>query len=85
MPKVKPHKVGEGVYELDLRGLVCPYTVKFTLAALEQLRPGDRLIVIVDNPPSCESIPKDASSRGHRVDSIVEVGEQVWKITIIKQ
>jgi len=84
MPRVIPHRVSDGIYELDLRGLVCPYTVKFTLAALDSLKSGDTLIVITDNPPSCESIPKDVSARGHRVVSLEEIEENMWRISILK-
>jgi len=80
--RVKVETVNQGLYRLDLRGYVCPYPQIFTLKALEGLRKGERLEVIIDNPASCENVPAAASRKGHRVLGVERVGAGVWRILI---
>jgi TusA-related sulfurtransferase len=70
--------------ELDVRGLVCPYPEMLTLERLEKLKNGETLLVRTDNPPSVESIPHKVQSRGHRVESVREIGKGLWEIVIRK-
>jgi len=49
--------------EIDCRGMACPQPVITTKRALDQLKEGD-LIVIVDNPSSCENVERFARSQG---------------------
>lgn len=79
MPSVK--KISEGVYELDLKGYVCPYPQMYTSQALEKLPKGSVLKVIIDNPPSLENIKNVASKKGAKVTSIESRGG-TWEIVI---
>jgi len=54
VPSIK--KVGEKIYELYLRGYVCPYPQMYTSQALAKLPRGSILKVVIDNPPSIENI-----------------------------
>lgn len=56
--------------ELDLRGQVCPGPTVEALEALKELRPGDRLTVVLDYLPARQTLPRLLEERGHR-----------WRIT----
>jgi TusA-related sulfurtransferase len=53
--------------ELDLRGEVCPYTFLKARLALEEMRPGQVLRVVVDSPASLRDVPRSLEQAGHRV------------------
>lgn len=82
LSKVRIYNVEPGLYRLDLRGYVCPYPQIFTLKALSELKRGEVLEVIIDNPASCENVPSAVSSKGHRVLRVDKIGAGVWRILI---
>lgn len=82
--KVSLKLIEEGRYSLDARGYTCPYPEVFARRALEKLAPGDVFELIVDNVPSCETVPAAAKVLGHNVLEVSKVGESVWKIVIQK-
>jgi cysteine synthase A len=55
------------VAELDLTGVVCPLNWVRAKLALERLRPGDRLVLLVDPGEPVESVPRSAREAGHEV------------------
>lgn len=75
----------EKVYELDVRGYVCPYPVIYTLKALSQLKEEEVLEVLTDNPPSSENVPKAAKEKGYEVMRVESPSEGQWKIVIQKE
>jgi tRNA 2-thiouridine synthesizing protein A len=52
---------------LDLRGEVCPYTFLKARLALEDMRSGAVLRVVVDSPTSARDVPRSLEQLGHRV------------------
>ncbi len=52
---------------IDCRGLACPQPVITTKQALDQLTEGE-MMVIVDNPSSCNNVERFAQSRGCPVE-----------------
>ena len=54
----------KALVELDLRGSVCPGPTGDTLAALKELPPGGRLIVVFDYLPARHTIPPLVEQRG---------------------
>jgi tRNA 2-thiouridine synthesizing protein A len=74
-------KVGEKMYELDLRGYVCPYPQMYTSQALTKLPRGSILKVVIDNPPSIENIKSVAQKVGAKSVSVNSQGGE-WDITI---
>jgi len=82
---VKFARIGEKRYLLDVRGLTCPYPVIYTRKALKEIEPDSVLEVIIDNPPSCETVPAAAREDGHEVLGLERVEEGVWRITIRKK
>jgi tRNA 2-thiouridine synthesizing protein A len=53
------------VSELDLTGVVCPLNWVKAKLALERLRPGDRLLLLLDPGEAVESVPRSAREHGH--------------------
>ena len=79
--ELKLKKIGENVYELDVRGNTCPFPQIFTELALKKI--GDaKLEVITDNPPSARDLPLVFEKRGYKVESKKENG--YWRIKIWK-
>jgi tRNA 2-thiouridine synthesizing protein A len=79
VPSIK--KVGEKMYELDLRGYVCPYPQMYTSQALTKMPRGSVLKVVIDNPPSIENIKSVAQKAGAKSVSVNSRGGE-WDITI---
>jgi TusA-related sulfurtransferase len=69
-----------GAEELDLRGEVCPYTFLKARLALEGLRAGVLLRVVVDNESSARDVPRSLAGAGHTVIECAPVGEGAWAI-----
>ena len=53
--------------ELDLRGVPCPMNWVRARLALEELAPGDTLVVTLDEGEPLESVPRSARDEGHEV------------------
>ena len=53
--------------QLDLRGVPCPMNWVRARLALEELSPGDTLVVTVDRGEPLDSVPRSARDDGHRV------------------
>ena len=69
---------------LDLKGEVCPYTFVKSKLALEEMKSGQVLRVIVDNRGSAENVPRSLSSEGHRVLDVVKLNDTDWAISVEK-
>jgi tRNA 2-thiouridine synthesizing protein A len=83
--KVSLKSVGKGRYTMDARGFTCPYPELFARRALEALGPGDVLEFMIDNVPSCETVPAAAEELGHKVLEVAKVDEATWRIVIQKR
>jgi tRNA 2-thiouridine synthesizing protein A len=55
------------VNRLDLSGVPCPMNWVRTKLALEDLAPGDSLVVLLDDGEPLESVPRSAREDGHEV------------------
>ncbi|MGB9727149.1 MAG: sulfurtransferase TusA family protein [Nitrososphaeria archaeon] len=75
-------RLPSGEYFLNLKGAVCPYPVLYTKMALEKLKAGEILQVVIDNPPSLETVPASVKVSGNEVLEIREVEPAVWVIRI---
>ncbi len=69
---------------MDVKGYACPYPQLYTIKTLEELKPGDILEVVLDNPPSYEIVQKTAEKRGCTILSAEKVKDSVWRIVIKK-
>ena len=52
---------------LDLTGVPCPMNWVRTRLALEEIPPGDTLVVTLDEGEPLESVPRSAREDGHEV------------------
>jgi len=68
---------------LDVCGEVCPMPVLKTKKALEGMKPGEVLEVIVDYPPSRENVQRFATSEGNEILGVEEEGNKI-KILVKK-
>ncbi len=68
--------------EIDCRGLPCPQPVINTKNALEELKSGERLCVLVDNEAAVQNVSRFAEAQGHSIE--VEKLDGAWKIVITK-
>lgn len=66
--------------QLDARGLLCPMPVIKTQNAIQQLNPGDQLLVKATDPGVLHDIPAWCRVNGHKV---VSSDEQDREITIV--
>ena len=63
---------------LDLSGVPCPMNWVRTKLALEQLAPGDSLVVVLDAGEPLDSVPRSAREDGHTVrveGNVVTIGK----------
>lgn len=60
-------KVEENRYGLDCQGYFCPHPQLYTRKAMKQLKTGDVLTVVVDNPSSVESIHSLCKKVGYKI------------------
>jgi len=65
---------------LDLRGLLCPLTWAKTKYALEKLRRGGELLVMLDHRPAVPDIRRNAEELGHEVLDSRETEPGVWEM-----
>ena len=65
--------------QLDLTGVPCPLNWVRTRLALEQLAPGDSLVVVLDEGEPLASVPRSAREDGH------EVAVAGNRVTIVKR
>jgi len=70
--------------ELDLKGEVCPYTFVKTKLKLEELESGDELTVTFDHAPAVENVPRSLKNEGHKIMSIEQKSDHLWKVRIRK-
>lgn len=68
--KIKLKKIEDNLYELDVRGMVCPFPQILVTKALETLAEKDILEVLIDNPPSVRDIPPALEKKGFNTDII---------------
>ncbi|MEM3771762.1 MAG: sulfurtransferase TusA family protein [Candidatus Micrarchaeia archaeon] len=78
-------KFSNGKYLVDLKGLVCPYPVLFTKRALEKLKSGEILEIVIDNPPSLDTVLEAVKASGHEIVEVIEMEPSVWKISVRKR
>ncbi len=79
---MKFEKKGEGVFQLDVTGYVCPHPQIYTKKALEKIQAGEIIELIFDNPSSSESIAAMCDANGNEIiaKTTVTGGKYLWKI-----
>jgi tRNA 2-thiouridine synthesizing protein A len=78
---MKFEKTGEGVYQLDVKGYVCPHPQLYTKSALSKMKAGDKLRLLFDNASSGESIASMCDKEGDEIlEQVTNAGTFVWTI-----
>lgn len=70
---------------IDLKGEVCPYTFVKSKLAMEEMRLGEVLEVIVDHEPAVENVPKSMQSEGQRVLTVEKLNGADWRMVFKKE
>jgi len=83
MDKLRPIRIGDNSFELDLRGWMCPFPKYVLEFLLPKLDGGDRLDLLVDCPGAITDVPDDAS-KANCETAVLQSGNGEWKITIYK-
>jgi tRNA 2-thiouridine synthesizing protein A len=68
--------------ELNLKGKVCPYTFIESMLALEEMKIGEVLKVIVDYPPAVCDVPKSLKNEGYEILDVSPTNETDWAILV---
>lgn len=71
--------------EIDIKGLVCPYTFVKAKLAIEGMGVGEVLKVLLDYPVAAESIPKSMLDHGHSVLQVEKINDTDWVLLIKKE
>lgn len=78
---VKFEELGDGQFQLDVRGYSCPHPQMYTKKALQKMSNGDVLTLLFDNPSSGESIIAMCENEDNELfDRADNHGTSVWKI-----
>lgn len=71
--------------KLDIKGVVCPYTLVKSKLAVEDLDVGQVVEILLDYPEASESIPKAMLNYGHSVLKVEKINDSDWVIQIRKE
>jgi TusA-related sulfurtransferase len=71
--------------KLDIKGVVCPYTLVKSKLAIEDISVGQVLEIVLDFPEASESIPKAMLNYGHTVLKVDKINDTDWVIQIKKE
>lgn len=70
---------------LNIKGVVCPYTLVKSKLAVEDIEVGQILEILLDYPEASESIPKAMLNYGHTVLKVEKINSTDWIIRIRKE
>jgi TusA-related sulfurtransferase len=70
---------------LDIKGVVCPYTLVKSKLAVEDVEVGQVLEILLDYPEAAESVPKAMLNYGHTVLKVEKINSTDWIIRIRKE
>ncbi|MBI5674955.1 MAG: sulfurtransferase TusA family protein [Nitrospirae bacterium] len=71
--------------KLDIRGVVCPYTLVKSKLAVEDLELGQVLEILLDYPEAAQSIPKAMHNYGNSVLKVEQISPREWIILVKKE
>ena len=70
---------------LNIKGVVCPYTLVKSKLAMEELKVGQILEILLDYPEAADSIPKAILNYGHTVLKVEKINSTDWIIQVRKE
>ena len=70
---------------IDIRGEICPMTLVKAKLAIDDLRDGEVLEVILDHIPALENVPRSLKDEGHEILEVKKISDTDWKIVVKKR
>ncbi|HEC24593.1 MAG TPA: sulfurtransferase TusA family protein, partial [bacterium] len=70
--------------ELNIKGEICPFTFVKSKLALEKMKKGEILRVIVDYEPAIRNVPRSMEEQGHKVLSTGKINDTDYEIIVEK-
>ena len=70
---------------LDIRGVVCPYTLVKSKLGIESIEVGQVMEIILDYPEAAGSIPKAMENYGHTVLKVEKINPKEWIVLVRKE
>lgn len=70
---------------LNIKGVICPYTLVKSKLAIEDLEVGQVLEILLDYPEAADSIPKAMLNYGHTVLKVEKINSTDWIIQVRKE
>ncbi len=70
--------------ELNIKGEICPFTFVKSKLALEKMKKGEILRVIVDYEPAIRNVPRSMEEQGHKVLSVNKINDTDYEIIVEK-
>ncbi len=70
---------------IDIRGQICPYTFVRSKLAIEKMKIGEVLEIIVDHKPAIENVPKSMENEGQKVLKVEQLNPTDWRIVVRKE
>ncbi len=68
--------------DLNLKGIICPYTFIESMLTLEEMETNQVLRVIVDYPPAVCDLPKSLENEGYEILEVTPLNETDWAILV---
>ncbi len=69
---------------IDIKGQVCPYTFVRSKLAIEKMKIGEVLEIIVDHKPAIENVPRSMENEGQKVLKVEQLNPTDWRIVVRK-
>ncbi len=70
---------------INIKGEICPYTFVKSKLAIEELKSGQILEIILDHQPATENVPRSMSNEGNKILEVKKLNNTDWRILIKKR
>ncbi len=70
---------------IDIKGLICPYTFVKSKLAIEGMKVGEVLEILLDYEEASRSIPKSMEDHGQKVLKVEKINDTDWVIQVRKE
>lgn len=84
MKELKPVRIADNHYQVDMRGWMCPYPKYAIEMLLKKLPPASLMDLLVDCPAATKDVPAVARNQGSTVVEVSPIGDGEWSIRISK-
>jgi TusA-related sulfurtransferase len=71
--------------QINIKGLVCPYTFVKAKLAVESMEMGQVLEILLDYEEASRSIPKSMEDHGQKVLKVEKINDTDWVLFIRKE